>query len=86
MRSTRAAAAIHRLNRRCPQTLYTMASSGNGLFQVIEQRDSGDTPVSEPLPLDDFVKFVNAMGPQEVRRITKNDAAFEKQLVKKEPT
>ena len=37
----------------------------------------------EALPLDDFVRFVNAQGPQIVRRLTKSDIAFEKQLVKK---
>jgi hypothetical protein len=35
------------------------------------------------MELDDFVKFVNGLGPQEVKRMTKNDVAFEKQLVRK---
>ena len=35
------------------------------------------------LPLDDFVRFVNAQGPQQAPRITKNDAAFARQLVRK---
>jgi hypothetical protein len=35
------------------------------------------------MELDDFVKFVDGLGPQPEKRITKHDAAFEKQLVRK---
>jgi hypothetical protein len=35
------------------------------------------------LEMDDFVKFVNAQGPQTPRRISKLDVAFEKQLVQR---
>ena len=45
----------------------------------------GAPPLCAPLELDDFVAFVNGLGPQEVKRMTKNDLAFEKQLVKKKP-
>lgn len=60
-----------------------MAMTGSGLFQLRERVDGQDKDVSAALPLDDFVRFVNAQGPQEVKRITKNDAAFAKQLVRK---
>ena len=83
MRSTRAAAAISRLNARMPGNHYTMSSSSNGLFCLIRQGDGGEEQLCEPTPLDDFVLFVNAQGPQQERRVTRNDAAFEKQLVKK---
>ncbi|MDB5804874.1 MAG: hypothetical protein JWN73_2196 [Betaproteobacteria bacterium] len=87
MRSTRAAAAVHRLNRRLEAAggkHYVMIATGAGLFILGEQGEDGsETPVSEKMALDDFVTYVNAMGPQEVRRMTKNDVAFEKQLVKK---
>ncbi len=83
MRSTRASAAIARLNRRSDGRNYLMAMTGSGLFQLRERVDGQDKDVSEALPLDDFVRFVNAQGPQEVKRITKNDAAFAKQLVRK---
>ena len=83
MRSTRASAAIARLNRRSEGRNYLMAMTGNGLFQLRERVDGRDKDISEALPLDDFVRFVNAQGPQEVPRITKNDAAFAKQLVRK---
>lgn len=83
MRSTRAASAVARLNGRSEGAHYIMARTSNELFILREQLDAGDQAVSPALALDDFVKFVNAMGPQEVRRVTKNDAAFAKQLLKK---
>ncbi len=83
MRSTRAASAVARLNERSESAHYIMARTSNELFILREQTDEGDKAVSEALALDDFVKFVNAMGPQVVRRITRNDAAFAKQLLKK---
>jgi len=85
MRSTRAAAAVHRLNARVADKHYVMSSTGSGLFFLGEQKEDGsDSPVCEPMALDDFVTYVNALGPQLVRRMTKNDVAFEKQLVKKD--
>jgi len=83
MRSTRASAAVARLNERSSGHHYTMALTGDGLFKLRERLAEGDKEVSAALPLDDFVRFVNTMGPQETRRITKNDAAFARQLVKK---
>ena len=83
MRSTRASAAIARLNRRSDGRNYLMAMTGSGLFQLRERVDGQDKDISEALPLDDFVRFVNAQGPQEVPRITKNDAAFAKLLIRK---
>ena len=46
---------------------------------------SAHSRLSELLELDAFVAFVNTFGPQIPRRMTKNDAAFEKQLVGKKP-
>jgi hypothetical protein len=34
------------------------------------------------MPLDDFVAFVNAYGPQTPKRVSKLDVEFSKQLVK----
>ncbi len=83
MRSTRASAAIARLNRRSDGRNYLMAMTGSGLFVLREQVDGHDKDVSAALPLDEFVRFVDAQGPQQAPRITKNDAAFARQLVKK---
>ena len=83
MRTTRAANAVARLNSRSEGHRYTMALMGNGLLALYERVDDVDTPLTDPLSLDDFVRKVDAMGPQKTLRITKNEAAFAKQLVKK---
>lgn len=83
MRSTRATTAVARLNSRSKENCYAMAQTGASLFYLNERIDGVDQRVSDNLFLDDFVRFVNALGPQQVRRITKNDAAFARQLVKK---
>lgn len=83
MRSTRATAAVARLNQRCPQAYYSASLTGDGLFILSMDAEGGRKRVGDPSPLDEFVQFVNAQGPQLVRRQTKSDIAFEKQLVKK---
>lgn len=81
-RSTRASAAVDRLKVRTGNAGYSMARTGEGLFSLAEA--PGEPPLCAPLDLDDFVAFVNQLGPQVVRRMTKSDIAFEKQLVKKQ--
>ena len=80
-RSTRASAAVDRLKVRTGNDGYSMARTGEGLFFLSEA--PGEPALCEALELDDFVAFVNKLGPQAVRRMTKSDIAFEKQLVKK---
>ncbi len=60
-----------------------MVMTGDGKFVLRERLDGGDQDVAEALPLDDFVRLVKATGPQLAPRVTKNDAAFAKQLIKK---
>ena len=83
VRSTRASAAVERLKRRTGVTSYSMARTGDGLFFLSEK--PGAPPLCAPLELDEFVTFVDGLGPQPERRISKHDAAFEKQLVRKKP-
>lgn len=83
MRSTRATAAVARLNQRSADRHFVMVITSNSLFVLRERVDGVDKEISQPLALDDFVRFVNAQGPQLVPRVTKNDAAFARQLVKK---
>jgi hypothetical protein len=83
MRSTRATAAVARLNSRSEGRHYVMVLTGNGQFKLHERIDDTDQQVSDALTLDDFVRLVDAMGPQKVVRITKSEAAFMKQLIKK---
>ncbi len=83
-RSTRASAAVDRLKVRSGNPGYSMARTGEGLFFISER--PGAPPLCAPLELDEFVAFVNKLGPQTPRRVSKLDVAFEKQLVKKNPT
>ena len=84
MRSTRATAAVARLNSRSEGHHYTMALTGAGLFILRERIDATDKPLSEALALDDFVRLVDSLGPKKTPRVTKSEAAFMKQLVKKD--
>jgi hypothetical protein len=63
---------------------YSMARTGDGYFYLSES--PGAPPLCAPLELDDFVAFVDKLGPQVERRVSKHDVAFEKQLVKKKPS
>jgi hypothetical protein len=83
MRSTRATAAVARLNQRSEGLRYGVVITSSGLFKLQAQTGEGEKQTSEALSLDDFVRFVEATGPQKINRITKNDAAFSKQLVRK---
>jgi hypothetical protein len=85
MRSTRATAALERLKRRSGDSRYSMVRTADGLFYLVQKGDAGTPPerLCEPCELDQFVALVDAFGPQTPRRVTKNDLAFEKQLVKK---
>ena len=80
-RSTRASSAVERLKNRSGNAGYSMGRTGDGLFFLTEK--PGTPPLCAPLELDDFVAFVNKLGPQVARRVSKLDVAFEKQLVKK---
>jgi hypothetical protein len=82
-RSTRASAAVERLKSRSGNPRYSMARTGAGLFSLSE--GVGQPALCAPLELDQFVAFVNALGPQQPKRVSKLDTAFEKQLVRKTP-
>ena len=86
MRSTRASAAIARLNSRSADAEYRMVVTGGGLF-ILSLRSAGeDRRLSAALSLDEFVQLVDSLGPKTPPRITKSEAAFMKQLVKKDKT
>lgn len=84
MRSTRATAAVARLNTRDVGHRYQLVVTGSGLFMLLDQVDGRLEELSAALPLDDFVALVDSLGPQKLRRQTKNDVAFAKQLVRKD--
>ncbi|TFW32706.1 hypothetical protein [Massilia horti] len=80
-RSTRASAAVERLKKRSGNNGYSMARTGDGLFFLAER--PGAPPLCPALELDEFVAFVDGLGPQVEKRVGKHDLAFEKQLKKK---
>lgn len=89
MRTTRASAAIDRLKRRSGDNNYSMIMTQNGLFSLVlsSVEPVGEKPVAksrlcEPMPMDDFVIFVNAYGPQTPKRVSKLELAFSEQLAK----
>lgn len=83
-RSTRASAAIKRLNERDSGHRYSLGIAASGLFHLLRVTP-GAAPekVSADLPLDEFVQLVDQMGPQKKVKVSKHDAAFEKQLGKR---
>jgi hypothetical protein len=84
VRSTKATAAVERLKERSGNEHYAMVRAADESFFLIDHSAGGAAaPLSERLPLDEFVAFVKAYGPQTPRRQTKSDIAFEKQLVKR---
>jgi hypothetical protein len=83
-RTTKASAAIERLKRRSGEERYSMTFASNGLFSLVLMIGNGDSNrLCEPMPLEDFVAFVNAYGPQTPKRVSKLDVEFSKQLMKK---
>ncbi|WP_426173235.1 hypothetical protein [Massilia sp. TWR1-2-2] len=84
LRSTRGSNAVDRLKLRSGNAGYTMSVTGDGLFFLSGK--PGGTPLCEPLELAEFAAFVNSLGPQTPKRVSKLDVAFEKQLVKKKPS
>ena len=84
MNSTKATGAIERLNARAGTRQYSMARTAGEMFYLLQRTPEHPAEkLCEPLPLDEFVAFVNAYGPQKPKRVSKLDTAFEKQLVKK---
>jgi hypothetical protein len=84
MRSTKASNAIERLKKRSDNPHYSMTLTSNKLFCLVLRAENGEsTRLSEPLPMEDFVTFVNAFGPQTPKRVSKLDVEFSKQLGKK---
>jgi hypothetical protein len=81
MRSTKASAAVARLNARDPDNRYSLGMTASGFFYLLRASGTGATEkISADLTLEEFVRVANQTGPQQKVRISKFDAAFEKQL------
>ena len=81
MRSTKASAAVNRLNARDPAYRYSMGMTASGFFYLLRAA-SGQTPekISGDLTMDEFVDCANKTGPQNKVKMSRHDVAFEKQL------
>lgn len=84
MRTTKASAAVTRLNARDTAFRYSMGMTASGFFYLLRSAE-GQEPekISGDLTMDEFVEFANRTGPQKKVKVSKFDQAFEKQLVRK---
>ena len=81
MRSTKASAAVARLNARDSENRYSLGLTASGCFYLLRASGSGpQEKISDDLSLEDFVQFANRTGPQQKAKVSKLDVAFEKQL------
>ncbi len=81
MRSTKASAAVSRLNTRDSAHRYSLGMTASGFFYLL-RATGGAAPerISNDLTLEEFVVFANQTGPQKKARVSKLDVAFESQL------
>jgi hypothetical protein len=80
MRSTKAIAAVERLKTRSGNPQYAAVGMSGGLFYLVDKSADGDQKVCAPLPMDEFVTFVNAIQPAKPRKTSKLDLAMEEQI------
>lgn len=84
MRSTKASAAVARLNMRDTAHHYSLGMTPSGLCYLLRTAaNGGQERWSKDLTLDEFVAFANASGPQKAPRSSKLDQACERQLGKR---
>ncbi|MFA7291665.1 MAG: hypothetical protein WC023_05370 [Rhodocyclaceae bacterium] len=82
VRSTKAAGAVERLRARSGNPDYSMSVRSDGLFVLRNALATGE-PVGPPLPLDEFVHFVDGIDAAAPKRVSKMDVAFRSQLKRK---
>ena len=81
MRSTKASSAVERLRARSGNPDYSMSVRADGLFVLrLLSAEGSSMPVGEPLPMDEFVSFVNGIKAQAPKRESKLDVVFRTQL------
>lgn len=84
MRSTKASAAVERLKSRSGSQDYSMVRTADGRFYLVSTAAPGTPePLCQAMDMEDFVAFVNGLGPQKVKKVSKLDTAFEQQLARK---
>ena len=80
MRSTKAISAVERLKTRSGNANYAAISMPGGYFYLAERAPEGTKKISEPMPMDDFVAFVNARDPAKPHKASKLDLAMQEQI------
>jgi hypothetical protein len=80
MRSTRAISAVERLKARSGKAGYAAVGLQGGRFRLIDRTDGVECEVGEPMPLEAFVAFVDALAPAKPKKASKLDEAFEAQI------
>ncbi|SAK72916.1 hypothetical protein AWB76_04606 [Caballeronia temeraria] len=80
MRSTKAISAVERLKTRSGNANYAAISMPGGYFYLAERSPEGSKKLCDPMPMDDFVAFVNARDPAKPRKVSKLDLAMEEQI------
>jgi hypothetical protein len=84
MRSTKASGAVERLKRRSGNASYSMSCRADGRFSLFMVGVDGQVAaLGEPLPMDEFVAFVNGIEAAPPKPASKLDSAFRQQLKKK---
>lgn len=64
MRTTKATHAVERLKTRSGNPQFAAVAMAGGLFYLVDRSGGTAEKRSEPLPLDEFVKFVDQFGPK----------------------
>lgn len=84
MRTTKASAAVMRLNARDPTCRYSMGLTASGFFYLLRS-EKGRPPerISADLTMQEFIDLAKRTGPQPKVKLSKLDQAFEKQLGKR---
>ncbi|WP_261531488.1 hypothetical protein [Burkholderia multivorans] len=83
MRTTQATHAVERLKARSGNPQYAAVAMPGGLFYLVDRSGGTAEKRCDPLPLDEFVKFVDELGPKKPRKVSKLDLAFEAQINKR---
>ncbi|CAN0618847.1 conserved protein of unknown function [Burkholderia multivorans] len=80
MRTTKATYAVERLKTRSGNPHFAAVAMPGGLFYLVDRSGGTADKRCDPLPLDDFVAFVDGFGPKKPRKASKLDLAFEAQI------
>jgi hypothetical protein len=78
LRTTRAAAALERLKERSQEAGYSMTHLSDGRFALTLD----GSRIGEPLELDHFVAFVNAIAKGPPKRVSKFEREFDEKLAR----